>query len=51
MKPEQLINLVGKWIVLIALVGASIYFATQNKMDYASGFGFGAFWAWWVMFD
>lgn len=50
MKPEQLINLAGKWIVLLALIGTSIYFATQNKMDYAGGFGVGAFWAWWFLF-
>jgi hypothetical protein len=45
---HETINLIGKWICLIACVAASIYFATQGKNDYASGFGFAAFWAYWL---
>lgn len=47
---HETINLIGKWICLIACVFASIYFATQGNKEYAGGFGIGAIWAYWILF-
>jgi len=50
MKNEQ-INLIGKWVCLIACIGAAIYFAAVGKHEYAAGFGVGSFWAYMFFFD
>lgn len=47
---HETINLIGKWVCLVACVGAAIYFAAIGKQEYAYGFGVGAFWAYWILF-
>jgi hypothetical protein len=42
------INLIGKWIILLACVATGIYCALTNRTEIAAPFLLGAFWFWFL---
>lgn len=42
------INLIGKWLLILILVGTSVFFAATNRADMAIPFGMGAFVVWFL---
>lgn len=40
---NQLIEIIGLWLIRLALVGAAIYFLAKGEPNYAYGCGVGVF--------